>query len=90
MPDRQTATILGAITQLWFRIFGPPVRLTSDHEGALDSDEGRAWATRWGTNLSFKAHGSHAQLIERHNALLRDQLHLIKDQIAIDGTPSRP
>ena len=26
-------------------------------------------------------------MIERHNALLRDQLHLIKDQMALDGTP---
>ena len=26
-------------------------------------------------------------MIERHNALLRDQLHLIKDQMALDGAP---
>ena len=87
VPNRQTASILDAITRLWFRIFGPPSRITSDHEDALDSDEGRSWATKWGTRLSFKAPGSHAHLIERHNALLRDQLHLIKDQLEIDGTP---
>ena len=85
IANRTTEVVLEAITRFWFRVFGPPQRITSDHEGALDSDAGRTWATRWGTNLSFRPHRGHAQVVERHNALLRDQLHLIDDQLKLDG-----
>ena len=85
VENRSTSYVLGPFTRIWLRIFGPPKRIVSDHEGAFDSDEGRMWATRWGFKLVFKPKKAHAQMVERHNDLLRDQVHLIKEQMELDG-----
>ena len=34
IANRTTEVVLEAITKFWFRTFGPPQRITSDHEGA--------------------------------------------------------
>ena len=47
MKDRETVTILKAIAHIWIRI-GSMKALTSDQEGALNSDAGRAWVPRRG------------------------------------------
>ena len=60
-------------------------RLVSDKEGALDSDEGRQWATRWGISLILRPKGSHAKIVERHNALLRKQLNFTYSQLEREG-----
>ena len=36
ISDKQASTVTRAITQLWFRTFGPPTTLMSDHEGGID------------------------------------------------------
>ena len=84
ITDRNTETIHMKITMIWFRVCGPPKRFVSDHEGALDSDEGRQWATRWGVDLQLRPRGGHARLIERYN-VLRDTLHRVDDQLTLDG-----
>ena len=85
IEDRLTTTILSSITRLWIRMFGPPRRLISDNEGALNSDEGRTWASRWNIELEFRPRSSHARIVEKHNDLLRKQLHLVDEQCSRDG-----
>eukprot|EP00971_Amphidinium_carterae_P102564 2030284-Amphidinium_carterae.1 len=90
VQTRETADILHGITHAWVRQYGPMKRLTCDHEGALDSDQGRAWATRWSIDLHFRPRGSHARMVERHNDLLRRQLHLVDEQLERDGVAVPP
>ena len=81
IPDRQTQTILSAITLAWIKLYGPMQTLVSDQEGALASEEGAVWAERWKINLLLKAKSQHAQVVERHHAILRDHLHKILAQL---------
>ena len=46
IPDRETSTVLTAITMRWFAVFGPPDVIEGDQEGALGSKEGGVWAAR--------------------------------------------
>ena len=81
LSDRQTQTILSAITSNWIRLYGPMESLVSDQEGAVASEEGAVWAERWKINLKLKAKSQHAQVVERHHAILRDHLHKILAQL---------
>ena len=90
LPDRNVATILNAIVHIWFRIFGPPKRIVSDQEGALNSDAGRAWATRWNIALILRPRKAHARMIERHNELFRSQLHRVEGQLQREGIVLSP
>ena len=85
VPDRSTTTLIKTITLLWFKLHGAPKQLTADTESALNSDEARVWADRCGFKLNLRPRGAHAKIVERHNALLRDQLHYIDDQMDLDG-----
>ena len=85
IADKTTGEVLGAITHYWIRVFGPPAVLTSDHEGSLDSDESRSWASRWNVKLNLRPRGAHARMFERHSELLRQQLHLVDEQCSRDG-----
>ena len=60
LDTRSRADVLNMITFIWIRQYGPPELLISDREGALDSDEGRSWADRWGIQLRFRPTGSKA------------------------------
>ena len=82
LPDRTAPEIIGAIAHYWFRAFGAPAALASDREGALDSDEARAWAARWQFKIDLQPRGSHARTVERHSYLLRKQLHLVDESSA--------
>eukprot|EP00959_Pyramimonas_sp_CCMP1952_P416417 8724042-Pyramimonas_sp.AAC.1 len=44
VASRVTQDILNGITHVWLRLYGPMKRLTSDKEGALDSEVASAWA----------------------------------------------
>ena len=84
IPNRETTTILNAITAGWFRLFGPPKKMSSDKEGAIVSDAGALWADRWGIQLDPRPITAHARMIERHNKILRDVLHRISGQLEED------
>ena len=63
--------MLPAIVDIWFRLFGPPKVLISDHESALCSEEAAIWIERWGTSFSPKPVGSHATSFEGNIGTLR-------------------
>ena len=84
-PSREPRDILRVITHVWLRQYGAMTTFVSDHEGAIDSDEGRAWASRWGIKLAFRPRGAHARIVERHNELLRKQFHFTSSQLEREG-----
>eukprot|EP00972_Heterocapsa_arctica_P048840 7194130-Heterocapsa_arctica.AAC.1 len=90
MEDRETITILNAITRVYIRTFGPRKVLTSNQGGTLNSDAGRARASRESFKPDLKPREVHAQLIERQNALLRNALHHTDDQKMRNGLAVPP
>ena len=85
VKDREPQSILPAIEHFWFRQYSPPRFIVSDQEGALFSDEGAIWASRWNMELKSKAKGSHAHIMERRNDLLRQQFNKVRSQARKDG-----
>ncbi|CAJ1426200.1 unnamed protein product [Effrenium voratum] len=87
IPDRTADSILAAIHNCWIRFFGPPQTLMSDQEGALATDYAAEQISRRGINLQLVAKEQHCGVVERHNELLRRQLHLIDTQAQNEGLP---
>ena len=85
VKDREPQSILPAIEHFWFRQYSPPRFIVSDQEGALISDEGAIWASRWNVEHKSKAKGSHAHIVERRNDLLRQQFNRVRSQARKDG-----
>mgnify|MGYP002177855918 CR=1 FL=1 len=73
--------LLKAITNHWIRIFGRMAELISDREAALVGEEASIWGDRHGIRMSPKPKVSNAWLAERHNELIRDSYHQIRDQM---------
>ena len=90
ISGRESHTVLSAIGHFWIRQYGPPNYIVSDQEGALFSDEGAIWASRWKIELKSKAKGSHAHIIERRNDLLRQQYNKVRSQTLKDGLKATP
>ena len=84
IPNKQTSTIIDAVTNSWFRHFGPPQLIVSDQEGGLVSEDAAIWSERWGTSFRFKPKGSHASVVERHHQILRDQMHKLLAQAKLE------
>ncbi|CAJ1416651.1 unnamed protein product [Effrenium voratum] len=87
IPNRTADSILAAMDNCWIRFFGPPQALMSDQEGALATDYAAEQMSRRGINLQLVAKEQHCGVVERHNELLRRQLHLIDTQAQNEGLP---
>ena len=85
LPDREPASILDGFAKCWIRIFGCPVTILCDQEGGVISDLAAEWFERRGINVVFRAREQHCGLVERHNQILRNQLHLLDDQSNSEG-----
>jgi hypothetical protein len=79
--SRRASDILSSITRNWIRIFGAPQVFISDKEGAVDSEKGSIFFERWNIQPHLKPKGSHANIVERHHELLRQQIHKISSQL---------
>ena len=84
LPSKSAHDICSSITNTWFRIFGPPTCIISDAESGLTSEEALVWAERWNVDIKTKPQGSHANIVERHHEILRDQLHKIQSQLTAE------
>ena len=85
VEGKKPSDLLPVMAKIWFRVYGAPKVLVSDHEGALCGEESSIWLERWGVSLIPKPVGSHAYQVERHNALLRHQLDSVKAQVTLEG-----
>lgn len=84
IPNRETQSILAGVEEGCITQFGPPSTLISDQEGGLNEVAG-AFLEQLGVKLDLRARGQHAGIVQRHNAILRKQVHLVDGQAVADG-----
>ena len=84
IPDRSTPSLLNGIRDGWINQYGSPNELISDQEGGLN-EYAAAILEDLGIKLHLKAKQQHAAVVERHNDLLRRQIHLMDAQAIADG-----
>eukprot|EP00974_Lingulodinium_polyedra_P105662 10228271-Lingulodinium_polyedra.AAC.1 len=65
----------------WVQPYGPPTCLVVVGESSLASDEAGITLSRQGCTRMLRAPTQHAQMVERKQALLRDQLHKVDTQL---------
>jgi len=80
IANRESASILEGFCEAWLRLFGPPETGLSDQEGGLIPDDIGQWFSNKGIQFEFRARNQHSSMVERHNELLRRQLHVTEDQ----------
>ena len=85
IPDRQSQTLIKAITNDWIRHFDAPGLIIADGEKGLVSEEVAQWLDRHSCQLKPKAPKEHAQMVERHHELLRRILLRVEAQLAEEG-----
>ena len=74
LTDKEAVTLLTTITVQWLQPYGAMQVLVTDREAGLVSEEVAQWLGRWSVQLKPKAPGGHAQIVERHHAILRATL----------------
>ena len=79
LASRSTDEILQAFQTRWFGVF------VCDQEGGIAGDYAAAWFERRGVKLKLKAPRQHAQSVEQHHEILRQQLHRMEPQATEDG-----
>ena len=84
IADKSTDSILNGIRDGWLHQYGSPQLLISDQEGGLN-EFASAIMEQLNIQLHLKAKGQHAAIVERHNELLRRQIHLIDGKATADG-----
>ena len=84
IPDRTPDSILNGIRDGWINQYGAPAELISDQEGGLNEYAG-AVLEQLHVKLTLKAKGQHAPVVERHNEILRRQIHLLDQQATNEG-----
>ena len=75
LKSRSADEIVQQLQTRWFSIFGPPRLIVADQEGGVANDHIAAWLERRGVALTLRALGQHAQVVERHHEILRQQTH---------------
>lgn len=85
VPDQEQATIMEAMKKIWFKLYDYPSTLISDQEGAVSATESAAHLESHNCKLLLRAKGQHANMVERHHEILRDQLRRLEDQANTDG-----
>ena len=80
IADKETGSILEAMTEYWIRQYGAPEVLIWDGEGALGSDEAKTWADRRSIDLIIRPADKKAWIAERHHEILRDHIHRVQTQ----------
>jgi hypothetical protein len=85
LANREPSSIIDGFAACWIRLFGPPTTVLSDQEGGLITDMFGDWLDRRGIQVEFRARGQHCGMVERHNEILRRQLHVLEDQSNAEG-----
>jgi len=85
LTDKEAVTLLTTITVQWLQPYGAMQVLVTDREAGLVSEEVAQWLGRWSVQLKPKAPGEHAQIVERHHAILRALFVKVEAQLAAEG-----
>eukprot|EP00971_Amphidinium_carterae_P113867 2256399-Amphidinium_carterae.1 len=85
LASRSEQDLCTAISISWIAVFGVPSTLVSDEESGLHGAYTADFAERNGFQLRFKAPRQEAAVAERHNQMLRDQLHRTESQMILEG-----
>ena len=85
IASRSLDCVIEGLFSFWITMFGPPLKVTSDQEGALSSPEAAAILESKGISLHLLAKEQHASIVERHHAILRRQLHVLDEQATAEG-----
>eukprot|EP00974_Lingulodinium_polyedra_P093717 9081594-Lingulodinium_polyedra.AAC.1 len=75
VPSRHAEPLFSARMTSWVQLYVPPACLVVDGGSVLASDEAGIMLSRQGCASMFRASTPHAQMVERRQAFLRDQLH---------------
>eukprot|EP00971_Amphidinium_carterae_P270068 5357865-Amphidinium_carterae.1 len=84
-PSKSEEDLCQTISEAWITHHGPPRAIIFDEETGLHGKVTADFAERHGADLVFKAPHQHAGVIERHNAMLRRQLHAVEGQMVQEG-----
>ena len=85
LTDKEAVTLLTTITVQWLQPYGAMQVLVTDREAGLVSEEVAQWLDWWSVQLKPKAPGEHAQIVERHHAILRALFVKVEAQLAAEG-----
>ena len=83
--SKEEEDLCSTISQIWIAIHGPMGVLVSDEESGLQGRCASDWAEANSMNLKPKAPRQEAQIVERHNALLRHVIHIVEEQLIKEG-----
>ena len=90
VDSRNERDLCKGFEEVWIGLFGPPQYLVMDEETGVHSSRYTAdWAECLQIQLKFKAPRQEAWIIERHNELLRQQLHRMETQLQTEGRTVR-
>ena len=90
VASKDAATLLLAINITWLTHHGPMREFIVDGESSLGSPEALQFFNQRGIKRIPRPPGAHAHHIERRGDVLRNQLHLIDDQMTADGITGIP
>ena len=85
VSNKDVDTLLTAIVLRWIQPFGAPLTFVCDGESALRTDAAARVFTQYGTSLTIRAKGQHANIVEKRNDLLRQQLLRVDTQLRDEG-----
>ncbi len=83
--SKEEVELLTAVSAIWIFIHGPMETLVLDEETGMRGRAAQDWAESNGISLKYKAPRQKAWLVERHNELLREGLHVIETQMIKEG-----
>eukprot|EP00971_Amphidinium_carterae_P349276 6490937-Amphidinium_carterae.1 len=83
----EDSALMHVLAHEWFRIFGPPTTLVCDQEGGIMSDWAGVQLGKWGVSRMALPERTHASVVERHHAIIRDTFVKVRDQCLSDGVP---
>ena len=85
VKSREENDLCTGISRVWIAIHGAMGTLVTDQETGLHGQTASDWAEANDIALKYKAPHQHAQIVERHNEVLRDALHKTEHQLAREG-----
>ena len=87
VESKNAMDLCRAMRLWWFQIFQPPKVFIVDQYGSLGSDDAEQFLAKYAVDRKPKPTDLHATMVERHNGLIRQLLHNIEGQSALEGLP---